>query len=50
MILATQNIHDTIDKRKDSAKGKRGRPLAEEVKLYNFSKKPKEARYLQGAN
>ena len=35
---------------KDAARGKRGRPLEEEVKLYNFAKYFKYEKYRRGTN
>ena len=50
MRPATQQNQDTIYEIKDSARGKRGRPLLEEVKLYNFEKQFKEAKHCRGTN
>ena len=46
----TQQNQYTGDKSKDAAREKIGRLLSEEVKLYNFGKISKEAKYLQGTN
>ena len=50
MRPATQKNQYTRETINDAARGKRGKQLSEEVKLYNFAKQFKKAKYRRGTN